>query len=171
MRRLRLVYFSKGRDNLDRNQIDEIVAVSNRNNAAAGLTGLLLYLEGVFVQVLEGPEDQVRALLSRLRSDNRHSDIHIVYEEEAENRYFDTWSMAYLETDLDDLLETADLPSPEAALALFAADGNHTPGDNGLSKAIARAMRGFARRIAAQGSNPVAAQNMARESIDYHGVC
>jgi hypothetical protein len=72
-----------------------ILATSRRNNARDGITGLL-YFDGVrFLQVLEGPDAQVRAAVDRIRADTRHRAIVILSQRQIQMREFGNWDMAH----------------------------------------------------------------------------
>jgi hypothetical protein len=93
---LQLVYISTSRQPLDAQALDEILAVSRRNNAAAGVTGLLLSGGRRFLQALEGPEGPVRATFNRIARDPRHFAIIVeLNNREITNRQFGDWAMAY----------------------------------------------------------------------------
>lgn len=76
-------------------EIARILDASRRNNAAAGITGALIYSRDSFAQALEGPEGEVRALYRRLSADPRHADPIILAEREVQQRQFGRWSMAF----------------------------------------------------------------------------
>lgn len=76
-------------------QVDAIVDVSRRFNAKAGISGALMFTEQNFAQFLEGPEAEVRTLLTRLVRDTRHRDVDVVLSENSPERRFFGWSMAY----------------------------------------------------------------------------
>jgi hypothetical protein len=63
-------------------------------NAEAGITGLLLYSDGRYVQVLEGPKDEVRAVYARIRRDPRHTQVVTLSEGLGPSRRFPKWRMA-----------------------------------------------------------------------------
>jgi hypothetical protein len=63
-------------------------------NAKAGITGLLLYRDGRYVQLLEGPENEVRALYARICRDPRHTQVVTVSQGLAPARRFPDWRMA-----------------------------------------------------------------------------
>lgn len=67
-----------------------------RNNAAAGITGLLLFNGRNFLQLLEGERDAVDSLLDRVESDPRHSGVVVVTDLEVAERSFPDWSMRLL---------------------------------------------------------------------------
>ncbi len=72
-----------------------ILAVSRRNNAAAGITGLL-YADGKrFLQALEGDDALVERALTRIAADTRHRAIVILSDRRVADREFGDWSMAY----------------------------------------------------------------------------
>ena len=75
--------------------LDGILAASRRNNAKAGVTGLLLSGGRRFLQVLEGPESQVAATFARIAADPRHFAIVELSRREIKDRQFGNWAMAY----------------------------------------------------------------------------
>lgn len=89
-----LVYISNTRIDFPESELDRILAVSRRNNSARGVTGLLLYLGGAFLQVLEGADEDVEAIYTRIRSDARHWETNVLLDQDMP-RAFDGWSMGY----------------------------------------------------------------------------
>ena len=77
---------------------------SRTNNARLGVTGILLYKERSFIQLLEGEQDAVKALYAKIERDPRHRNPLTIREEAIDNRVFPDWSMAF-----------RDLGSPEVA--------------------------------------------------------
>lgn len=90
-----MLYFSAARELLPDAELDSILSASQRNTARDGLTGMLLYAEGSFFQVLEGAEDAVRQTYTRIKSDARHSRIINVLQSPIERRDFADWSMGF----------------------------------------------------------------------------
>ena len=76
-------------------EVEHILAVSRRNNARDGITGALLYGEGCFAQVLEGPPAAVERTFERIRYDFRHADVLVLARGAVQARLFEDWSMAY----------------------------------------------------------------------------
>jgi hypothetical protein len=64
-----------------------------RNNAAAGITGMLLYHKGSFFQVLEGERNVVEALYEKILEDNRHKRTTRIIFEPIKERAFGEWTM------------------------------------------------------------------------------
>jgi hypothetical protein len=79
-------------------EVAGIMASSTRNNQAAGITGALLFTGAYFTQVLEGPRTEVERTFERISQDCRHGGMMIIDLHEADERAFDTWSMALLDT-------------------------------------------------------------------------
>ena len=67
-----LLYASNTNRDTPDSVLDDILAASRRNNAGAGVTGMLLYVEGGFMQVLEGDDEAVGAIYARICQDKRH---------------------------------------------------------------------------------------------------
>jgi hypothetical protein len=93
---LRMVYTSKAVAPLDDPQISGLLAVSRTNNDAYGISGLLIYHQEQFFQVLEGPDEAVRRCFKRIAKDNRHDGVKILDEIEVEERAFAKWKMGLI---------------------------------------------------------------------------
>lgn len=105
------MYYSTARTEQSDEQLLEILEESRVKNAVCGITGLLLYGDGVFFQVLEGAEPDVRARYARIEKDRRHQGLLVAVEREVEERSFGSWSMGY--TPLDpELLKGVDALIP-----------------------------------------------------------
>jgi hypothetical protein len=96
---IRLLYVSQAMPAITEEQVQDILASARRNNPAAGLTGVLVSGGGLFMQVLEGPEQPVLRQYVKILDDRRHSDCRILYFSPAINRIFDKWSMGVINSD------------------------------------------------------------------------
>lgn len=76
-------------------ELQALLEWSRTYNAQQQLTGLLLYSDGQFVQLLEGPEAAVRALYARIQQDLRHTQVVTLSEGPGPHRWFSEWSMAF----------------------------------------------------------------------------
>lgn len=93
----RLIYASRAREpgvGGFSELVRAILPKSIHNNRMAAVTGLLVTGEGRFLQVLEGPADEVDATFERIRVDDRHTDIAIIARGAVERRLFRDWNMA-----------------------------------------------------------------------------
>jgi hypothetical protein len=76
-------------------ELQALLNWSRRYNAARHITGVLLYSEGRYVQVLEGREADIRALYARIQADTRHEQVVTVCEGPAPQRRFADWCMGF----------------------------------------------------------------------------
>jgi hypothetical protein len=90
-----LIYVSTATNPLSDEQLDQILAKSRINNLAKGITGILLYKEGSFMQFLEGPKEAVLSLTNTIKSDPRNHGLIVVHQEEHSGREFNNWAMAF----------------------------------------------------------------------------
>lgn len=97
---LSLIYVSVARTDITQKQVEALAIHSARNNASFGVTGLLAYNTRRFMQLLEGEEEMVRAIMAGIEADDRHSDITYVRDELRTHRECPTWSMQSLITPL-----------------------------------------------------------------------
>jgi len=72
-----------------------LLSKARSRNRAVGVTGVLLYAEGGFCQVLEGPGCAVTETLDRIRQDNRHKGLIEIHRGIIRERVFPEWSMGY----------------------------------------------------------------------------
>jgi hypothetical protein len=89
---VRLLYCSRAVD-AGSEAIEAILAESRRHNPACGITGILCYGDGVFLQCIEGGRLQVNALFASIHADPRHRDVVLLLYEEILERRFGGWSM------------------------------------------------------------------------------
>lgn len=92
---IQVVYVSTARADLTESDLEDIVATAARNNALRDLTGMLMFADGQFMQMLEGEEAVVEALLDRLRQDPRHEGLTVLERAAIEQRSFADWSMGF----------------------------------------------------------------------------
>lgn len=90
-----LVYASTAASAFDDADLEALLRQARERNDARGISGLLLYRRGRFVQFLEGPEDEVRALYAKIRNDPRHVAPRILNEGRPDHRQFADWTMGY----------------------------------------------------------------------------
>jgi hypothetical protein len=122
-----LAYFSRNaiEGNADemRAALATILASARRNNARRGVTGALLFSDGCFAQVLEGPREAVEEVFETIQCDPRHSDVTIMHLHAVEQRSFGAWSMAFAGIDgvsVDPRIDADGMGPVEGILALEA---------------------------------------------------
>lgn len=90
-----LVYVSAGQTAAEPQVLADILEASRRNNPAKDITGMLLHIDGGFLQILEGPQDAVRKTYQRILSDRRHFNQQILLERAVPERLFPDWTMGF----------------------------------------------------------------------------
>jgi hypothetical protein len=90
---VRLIYASRAAGAVNAEVLMPIMKASRAKNAAAGITGVLVYSDGVFLQLLEGGRNAVSALYNRIACDTRHRDVVLLAYDEVDERRFAGWSM------------------------------------------------------------------------------
>ena len=89
---VRLLYCSRAADTSPQ-AIDTILAQARQHNAEIGITGILCYGDGIFLQCIEGGRMQVSELFGSIQKDGRHKDVALLHYEEIAERRFSGWSM------------------------------------------------------------------------------
>lgn len=89
---VRLLYASRA---LDTNPaaISTILAQSREYNPSCGITGILCYGGGIFLQAIEGGRLAVSELYGHIQRDKRHKDVALLQFEEITERRFSGWTM------------------------------------------------------------------------------
>lgn len=95
----RLVYRSQATTIFTRQELPELLHRARLKNQQQHLTGLLLYADHQFMQVLEGPEPALSALYAQIQADPRHTNVCTLSYEPIETRAFPDWRMAFASTD------------------------------------------------------------------------
>lgn len=90
-----MVYISSAKLGLTHGEILNIVEDSRVNNKKIGLTGLLLFNSGNFMQLVEGEEPVVDDLFKKIEKDRRHTDIKLLLKEPITHRNFSDWTMGF----------------------------------------------------------------------------
>ena len=93
----RVMYISKARRKMSKGELSDLLSGARRRNAAHGITGALIYDAGYFGQILEGPEPQVDQLLANIAADPRHDEYELVSSGPITERYFEGWSMDWID--------------------------------------------------------------------------
>lgn len=71
----KVIYVSRAAENMNFVSLSEIAATAQRCNERDNLTGVLLWVEGMFLQLIEGPKENLDDTLVRIQNDPRHSGL------------------------------------------------------------------------------------------------
>ena len=92
---VRLLYVSRAVDTSSE-AIEAILTQSRQHNPASGITGVLCYGGGIFLQAIEGGRSAVSALYGHIQRDVRHKDVELLAFEEICERRFGGWTMGHV---------------------------------------------------------------------------
>lgn len=92
---LQITYISSATEPMAREDLVRLLEGCRENNAGRGVTGMLLYGNGTFLQVLEGEDKVVDALLEQIRRDPRHTDLQVIERKSIARREYSDWSMGF----------------------------------------------------------------------------
>ncbi len=125
-----LIYVSSAARPMTAPELIELLEQSRDKNARLDITGMLLYKNGNFMQMLEGERDVVHDLYATICADERHFDVYTIVARDVEARSFPDWSMGF--SDMNEAL-------PEQPFSAYF--------DNALNSATFRDDADFARRF------------------------
>lgn len=91
----RIIYLSSAEIHLSEEEIISLLKKSRLYNTQRDITGMLLYLDGNFLQVLEGDKKEVIDLYEKIKEDCKHKGLICVFDDETDNRQFPDWSMGF----------------------------------------------------------------------------
>jgi hypothetical protein len=98
-----LIYYSHAADTMYTKDMNPILLQSRVRNSIQSVTGMLIYVEGIFndhaegrfLQILEGTKKEVTAVYTSIKNDLRHNQVTIIKEGPIEERNFSSWKMGY----------------------------------------------------------------------------
>ncbi|MBA4109790.1 MAG: hypothetical protein C0487_09385 [Leptothrix sp. (in: Bacteria)] len=104
----RVFYVSRADASVDSFTMNDIVLRAQRSNRRMDVTGVLAYSGKHFAQVLEGSDEELAALTTKISRDKRHSDVVVLFDEPISKRDYGEWSMGFLyDASLGDEIEQA----------------------------------------------------------------
>ncbi|MBN2430919.1 MAG: diguanylate phosphodiesterase [Acidobacteria bacterium] len=116
---IHLIYCSAAKTSFPPEEFQRLLERARLRNTELGITGMLLYADGSFFQVLEGEENVIDGLFDRIARDQRHQDITLIIREPIARRAFADWTMGYAAitaADIGDILgEEEAFRLPEAS--------------------------------------------------------
>lgn len=124
-----LIYISTSVNLLTDEQLNDILLVSRKNNLERNITGVLLYSEGTFIQVLEGEAEYIDEIYAKIQSDPRHKNIIRIAYANLPQRNYPQWSMGFIamnrteQTQMDPthdpVIDILDNPSPHPGVVVL----------------------------------------------------
>lgn len=119
---IHLLYTSRSVSSFTESELEELAIRSAERNEKLGITGVLLYGGGRFLQLLEGASEAVNPLYDeKIAHDSRHTDCRVLVREACETRLLPSWAMGRI------YLQEADGSAQEAWDTLCMAIGEQNP--------------------------------------------
>ena len=94
-----LIYLSSAVKPMNYDELSALLQQCRDSNRELGVTGMLLYQNGTFMQMLEGEKQVVLDLYEDIKKDERHTGFHTVLEGDIQERNFEDWSMGFFNMD------------------------------------------------------------------------
>jgi len=95
----RIIYLSKMSVETQREDIIDLIDTSKKNNQNRGLTGMLMFSNKNFMQILEGDVLQLNRTFESIMQDNRHHEIYMLEYVRISRRLFGDWEMKLVSLD------------------------------------------------------------------------
>lgn len=92
---LQLAYISRASVWISKTDLQTILMQSRNRNRPHHITGLLIFCDGHFLQILEGGQTDVHKTMARIKQDSRHHELDVFHIQRTESRYFKSWTMGY----------------------------------------------------------------------------
>ncbi|MBB5395467.1 BLUF domain-containing protein [Mucilaginibacter sp. AK015] len=102
-----IVYISTAVKLMEDEQLVNLLNSARNMNLKHQVTGVLLYSEGTFIQVLEGNSSDVDHILSKIETDSRHKNLITLVDEPITERNFPEWSMGFYTPNADNITHLA----------------------------------------------------------------
>lgn len=91
-----IIYSSEATTPLQSDDLEELLAHTGTRNGIQGISGALVYADGIFLQIIEGDRPKLQALMAGISKDLRHENVTILREGEIPIAKFSSWNMAYI---------------------------------------------------------------------------
>lgn len=132
----RIVYLSTANGMPEDSDLFALLESARRSNARSGISGVLLYGSGSFLQVLEGTSPSIDDVFETIKQDPRHRNVIEVLNEEVDRAAFGKWSMAFVQQQsMMPVDQQAFIDLRESVLS----DAGKTPGQDHIVDMLVRA--------------------------------
>lgn len=132
-----ITYVSTAKKLFTEDELLTLLEKSRDNNEKFGITGMLLYASGNFIQTIEGPEESIRQLYNNIRNDVSHQNVLTVIDEPLEERNFSGWHMGFAK------LSKRDFNKIRGFYGIFSmpANENNIPAKESVAKSLLASFR------------------------------
>lgn len=96
----RIIYTSQALEPFSKRDFLDMLHESRAYNSIDNISGVLMYGNGTFIQIIEGEQENVNDLFTRILRDSRHKEVKLILDSFVDSRYFSNWAMG--SADFDD---------------------------------------------------------------------
>lgn len=114
-----IIYSSDSSIPMQADDLEDLLEQARERNAERGITGALVYVDGVFLQILEGEAATIKALMAKIVIDLRHEAVTVLQEGEVPAPRFSDWTMAYVCATPEQVADWLCLPGTTPVPELF----------------------------------------------------
>jgi hypothetical protein len=114
-----IIYASDSSIPMQADDLEDLLEQARERNARRGITGALVYVDGVFLQILEGEAATIKALMAKIAIDLRHEAVTVLQEGEVPAPRFSDWTMAYVGATPEQVADWLCLPGTTPVPDLF----------------------------------------------------
>ncbi|MEM9483137.1 MAG: EAL domain-containing protein [Cyanobacteria bacterium P01_F01_bin.116] len=132
---IHLIYSSAATFPMQDADLIQLLEKSRENNSQTEITGMLLYENGSFFQILEGEPGAVDKLYERISQDDRHTKSVVIIREPIAKRAFGKWTMGFAKLGSQELDEIVGLND------FFSSGSSFTQLGSGRAKKLLAAFR------------------------------
>jgi Sensors of blue-light using FAD len=135
-----IIYSSRATAPMSVDDLERILVDARAGNEKRNVTGALVYVDGVFLQVIEGDKEILLGLMRSIGDDSRHSSVKIFHQAEIERPMFANWRMAFVSATPGQMAIWAGLHGTASIESIL--DGIHNAPDGGsrMAETILRAL-------------------------------
>ncbi len=98
-----LLYTSVATNRMNNRELLKLLGSCRARNRSVKITGMLVYHNGEFMQLLEGEKEIVLDLFRRINRDKRHHTVRKFWESPIEKRGFADFSMGFVNMEKNDI--------------------------------------------------------------------
>lgn len=120
-----IIYSSESSTPMQSEDLEDILEHARIRNAMEGITGALVYADGVFLQILEGDRVKVQELMIKILRDLRHETVTVLRECEITQPVFGSWQMAYVSATAEQVAAWAGLSAEASPSDALDSDGQN----------------------------------------------
>ncbi len=128
-----LVYVSNRKSICTQDEIDKILASCKKNNPSLDITGILLYNDTKFIQLVEGEAKVIMDLYDKIKKDSRHSNCMMISYGAIKEKSFPSWHMGTKKIEKNEVDFKTDITTEDKAAFNSILSGKEENGQKVLS--------------------------------------